>query len=189
MTTTDALRSGAAMKTAIRIFCGGALMLAAGAVWAAEPANAQTANAHVATTEAAAHAQGDAAPLRARLAHGVAEPTVDMNGYAVNPTVRDELIQSFDEQISQAGLTIVTDGVPTRLVFIDYKERSEVGRLILGGLGGRDHVTVEVHVGETHFLISHSGFGSMNTMDRVAQRVGSDAGVRVARLAGKPTSK
>lgn len=160
------------------------MMLAAATGWPAEPASTQAANA-----QTAAHKQDAATPLRMRLAHGVAEPTVDTNGYAVNPTVRDELIQSFDEQISQAGLTIVNDGVPTRLVFLDYKERSEVGRLILGGLGGRDHVTVEVHVGETQFLISHSGFGSMNTMDRVAQRVGFDAGVRVARLAGKPAAK
>lgn len=128
-------------------------------------------------------------PLRVQLAHGVAEPAVELNGYAVNPTVRDELVQAIELQMSKAGVPIATDGVPMKVIFIDYKERSEVGRLILGGLGGRDHMTVEVHVGETVFLISHSGFASMNTMDAVAQRVGADAGSRVAKLAGKPVPK
>lgn len=133
--------------------------------------------------------QGAATPLRARLAHGVAEPAIDTNGLSVNPMICDEVVASFERQLTSAGVSIASDGVPTRVVFLDYKERSEVGRLILGGLGGRDHMTVEFHVGETVFVISHSGFASMNTMEAVAQRVGADAGLRVVKLAGGKTSK
>ncbi|HTJ95817.1 MAG TPA: hypothetical protein VL424_22195 [Pararobbsia sp.] len=180
-----AWQSTAVVYDVSRFLCAAWITLAMSGVACAETGPALT----QAQTQKRNEAQNEAVPLRARLAQGVAEPTVDMNGYAVNPTVRDELVQSFDEQVSRAGMTITNDGVPTRVIFLDYKERSEVGRLILGGLGGRDHVSVEVHVGETHFLISHSGFGSMNTMELVVQRVGSDAGVRVARLAGKSAGK
>ena len=163
------------MKAVLRVFLGFLMLLSCHSVSLAQSER---------TNETSA-----SSPLRARLAHGVAEPAVDLNGYSVNPTVRDELVQALDQQMSKAGVPIATDGVPVKVIFIEYKERSEVGRLILGGLGGRDHMTVEVHVGETVFLVSHSGFTSMNTMDAVAQRVGVDAGSRVAKLAGKPVPK
>ncbi|RKP53417.1 hypothetical protein [Pararobbsia silviterrae] len=128
-----------------------------------------------------------APPLRVQLAHGVAEPTIDTNGFKVDPAVRDELVASFKQQVAKGGVPLADDGVPTKLVFLDYKARSVEGRLILGGLDGRDHMSVAVFVGETRFVISHSGYSSMKTIDTLAERVGAEAGTRVLKLAGKST--
>jgi hypothetical protein len=99
-------------------------------------------SASLAATPALAQSASTTAPLRVRLMQGVATPTVDTNGYAMKPAVRDELVQAFIKQVSGAGLAVSSDGVPTRIVLNAYKERSTEDRLILGGMGGRDHISV-----------------------------------------------
>ena len=147
------------------------------------------ASASLVATPALAQSASATTPLRVRLMQGVATPLVDTNGYAMKPAVRDEMVQAFIKQISSAGLSVSSDGVPTRIVLNAYKERSTEDRLILGGMGGRDHMSVTVFVGETSFQLSHSGFASMNNIDAVAMRIGTEAGDKVVHLAGQHEAK
>ncbi|MEJ8799220.1 DUF4410 domain-containing protein [Trinickia caryophylli] len=127
--------------------------------------------------------------LKTVLGAGVAEPTVDAGDHEVSSAVRAGLIEAFDRQAQKAGVKIVAGGVPVKISVVEYSTRSNVARVMLGVLAGRDHIKATVNVGDARFDVEDSAHSAINGIDVVAEDVGIEAANGVAKLAGLPVGQ
>lgn len=122
--------------------------------------------------------------LIASLKKGVAVPTIESNGHDIADSVKSGVIEAFKTQADKNGMLVSPEGVPVKITVQEYNARSTAARLLLGVVGPSDHIKARVDVAGKTYTVEDSARTTINSIDLVAENVGSDSANGIATIAG-----